>query len=156
MKTLPAFFLVMGLCTAQPTFADCARPANTPARIAQTLAEVNAYRASAGLRALTTDRKLDKTAENHACDMASMGKWSHHGSNGSDLVRRLKSQSYKFRTANENVGQFNPSTSAAEWWFNSAGHRANILSPKINEVGFGVAVGADQKLYWVMVGGKSR
>jgi uncharacterized protein YkwD len=156
VKFLPALCLALGLGAALPALADCLRPADASTRVAQALAEVNSYRASAGLPGLSTDRKLEKTAENHACDMARMGHYSHIGSNGSELVDRLKAQNYRYRAANENVGQFRPSTSAAGWWFNSPGHKANMLSPKIKSVGFGVAVGADQKHYWVMVGGKSK
>lgn len=156
MKTLTSLCLALSLTMALPALANCARPANIEARVAQTMSEINAYRKSGGLPALSTDRRLAKAAANHACDMAAMGKYSHVGSNGSDLARRIKAQGYRFRTANENVGQFRATTSAAGWWYTSAGHRANILSPQINEVGLGVAIGADQKLYWVMVGGRSR
>lgn len=156
MKILSALCLAMGLSAAIPAMAACTHPSDAKARIAQTMAQINAYRKSSGLPALSVDRKLAKTAESHACDMARMGHYSHIGSNGSNLARRVKAQGYRFRTANENVGQFQPSTSAAGWWYKSPGHRANMLSAKISDVGFGVAIGADQRLYWVMVGGKSR
>ena len=143
----------MGL--GAPAFAACARPADEKARIGQALADINAYRKSAGLAALSTDGKLTKAAKAHACDMAAMGKHSHVGSNGSDLVKRLRSAGYKFRSANENVGKFGKSN-AAQWWYNSSGHRANMLSPKIRDVGLAVALGPDNQFYWVMVGGSSK
>lgn len=156
MKTTLPIGLLLGALLAFPAAAACNRPADSGPRVAQTMREINAYRLSAGLPALSKSAKLSRTAGAHACDMARMGKYSHYGSDGSDLSRRVKAQGYRFRAANENVGKFRPTTNAANWWYGSAGHRHNILSPKIREVGFGVALGADNRYYWVMVGGASR
>lgn len=156
MKTSLSIGLVLGVLLAAPAFAACNRPSDSGPRLAQTMREINAYRLSAGLPTLSKNSKLSRTAGAHACDMARMGKYTHYGSNGSDLAHRVKSQGYRFRIANENVGKFRPTTSAAHWWYGSAGHRHNIMSPKIKDVGFGVALGADDRLYWVMVGGASR
>ena len=151
MTPLRALFLALTM-TAAPAYAGCVQPAQTGALLAQAQDQVNAYRRAAGLGALPVNPTLSKTAQDHSCDMARMGKHSHYGSNGSDLVRRLKATGYRYRAANENVGKFGKSN-AADWWYNSPGHRANILSKNIKEVGFGVALGPDQQHYWVMVGG---
>lgn len=159
---MPAFrtaiaSLALALATASPALsANCAKPAEAKAMLAQVSAEVNGFRRAAGLPALGNDSKLSKSAQAHACDMAGQGKFSHFGSNGSDLVRRLKDVGYRFRSANENVGRFRTAKTASDWWYNSAPHRANMLSPKIDEMGLGVALGADQQLYWVMVGGAEK
>lgn len=150
-----ALALSVAAALAAPAFAKCSQPAQTKALIEQINNQINAYRRMAGLAALYMNGALMTTAQDHACDMAAMGKHSHSGSNGSDLSRRLKTAGYRFRAANENVGRFGKSN-AAEWWYNSSGHRANILSPAIKEVGFGVALGADQQQYWVMVGGAQK
>ncbi len=159
MKTLRSFSyaLALGFGMASPGFAaTCVKPANANAMIAQVTADINGYRKAAGLGPLGKDSKLANTAQGHACDMAAQRKFSHVGSNGSDLVQRLKGVGYRFRSAVENVGAFQSTTPASNWWYNSRPHRANMLSPKINELGLGVAVGADKKLYWVMVGGATK
>ncbi|RUS59272.1 CAP domain-containing protein [Pseudorhodobacter sp. E13] len=157
---MPAFrplLLSLALAMANPAFsADCAKPAEAKAMLAQVTADINGYRQAAGLPALVNDKKLAKSAQAHACDMAGQGQFSHFGSNGSDLVRRLKDVGYRFRSANENIGRFRTAKTASDWWCNSAPHRANMLSPKIDEMGLGVALGADQQLYWVMVGGAAK
>lgn len=157
MPGLRTAFLAAALGLLTPLSAlACTMPAGAEARMAQELAAINAYRRQAGLSAVTPSKTLSKIAQAHACDMKQMGKYSHVGSNGSDLKQRLKAGGYRFRTAVENVGQFQATTGAAQWWYGSRGHRANLLSPGIREAGLGVALGADRKYYWVMVGGKSR
>jgi uncharacterized protein YkwD len=140
---------------ASPAMAKCVIPTNAAAQIRETRGQINAYRAQAGLPALTQNTKLAAAAASHACDMADMGKISHSGSNGSDFAHRIKTRGYKFSAANENVGTFGTGK-AAQWWYNSPGHRANMLSPKITEMGLGIALGADKQVYWVMVGGSPR
>ncbi|SEN01328.1 Uncharacterized conserved protein YkwD, contains CAP (CSP/antigen 5/PR1) domain [Pseudorhodobacter antarcticus] len=148
-----ALILSIGLATT--AHAACTPPTQSAALLQQAADKVNGYRAAADLEPLQINPTLANTAQGHACDMATAGHLSHVGTNGSDLVRRLKAAGYAFRSANENVGQFTRSD-PADWWYNSTGHRANMLSPKITEIGLGVALGADQKLYWVMVGGSPK
>jgi uncharacterized protein YkwD len=155
LKTLAAFCLSTLTILAAPAVAKCVTPADQPQQIAEALAQINAYRAEAGLKPLSQNPKLTAVAANHACDMADMGKNSHFGSNGADLVQRVKAQGYAFSAANENVGKFGKSK-PAQWWYGSSGHRDNMLSRKINEVGLGVAVGSDKQFYWVMVGGSPK
>lgn len=152
MKSLTALCLALGLSAALPAAARCTQPDTAKALMAQAQSQVDAYRRAAGLGPLSNNTALSKTAQAHACDMAAMGKWSHTGRNGSGIADRLKASGYRFRAANENVGKFGK-TNAVQWWYQSPSHRSNILSRKIKEVGFGVALGPDNQLYWVMVGG---
>ncbi|MDN5788701.1 CAP domain-containing protein [Pseudorhodobacter sp.] len=153
---LPPLAFVLCLCAAPMAAFACPQPGNTGALLKQAQAEINAYRKGAGLRALSSKKQLADIAQQHACDMAGMGKHSHVGSDGSDLGGRLRSGGYRFGAAVENVGKFSPSTDAAQWWYKSAGHRANILSPQISDIGLGVALGTDNKRYWVMLGGQAK
>lgn len=155
MKPLAALCVCAVTFLAPPALANCVTPADQSQQIAEVLGQINAYRAEIGLKRLTQNPKLTAVAANHACDMASMGKNSHFGSNGADLVQRVKAQGYKFSAANENVGKFGKSK-PAQWWYGSSGHRDNMLSPKIKDVGLGVALGADKQFYWVMVGGSQK
>jgi uncharacterized protein YkwD len=134
----------------------CSVPNTAKQLRAEAAALINAQRRNAGLTAFSSSRKLQKIAQDHACDNANAGKWSHSGQDGSDLTVRLKRGGYRFRAGTENVGRFTSAPVAVKWWMGSRSHRANILSRKTRELGLGVAIGADKKLYWVMVGATPR
>lgn len=134
----------------------CTVPSAAKQMRAEATALINAQRGNAGLSSLSSSKKLQKVAQDHACDNANAGKWSHSGRDGSDLTVRLKRGGYRFRTGNENVGRFSSASVAVNWWMGSRVHRANILSRKTRDLGLGVAMGADKKLYWVMVSGASK
>lgn len=142
--------------SALPAYARCTQPADTAQRMAQALAQINTYRAGAGLRALSRNDQLTNAALAHACDMARMRKMSHTGSNGSTLPRRVKAQGYRYRAINENVADITPNSAVAPLWYNSAGHRANMLDAAMTDIGLGVASGAGNRIYWVMVGGREK
>ena len=156
MKTFIAACLALCLATAAPAVADCARPGDSAARLAQTLAQINTYRSTAGLPALTTNAKLTRAAEAHACDLVKMRKLSHSGSNGSDLSDRVKAQGYRYRMVNENIADTTPSNPVAPLWYNSPGHRLNMLESGITDVGLALVSGAGTRQFWVMVGGRAR
>jgi len=156
MKTLTAVCLALGLATAAPALADCARPGDAAARMGQTLTQINTYRRSAGLPSLTTNAKLTSAAAAHACDLVKMRKLSHSGSNGSSLADRVKAQGYRYRIVNENIADTTPSSPVAPLWYNSPGHRRNMLEPGITDIGLALALGAGNRQFWVMVGGRSQ
>ncbi len=161
MKTMIAACLAFGLAAAAPAVAapavaDCARPNDSAARMAQTLAQINTYRSSAGLPALTTNAKLTSAAAAHACDLVKMRKLSHRGSNGLDLSDRVKAQGYRYLMVNENIADTTPSHPVAPLWYNSPGHRRNMLEPGITDVGLALVSGAGNRQFWVMVGGRAR
>jgi uncharacterized protein YkwD len=143
------------ILTGAPALAECTQPGQAQALLSEARQQINGYRGAAGLNPLAMNGTLSQTAQNHACDMVQMGRHSHTGSNGSDLTARLQRQGYRYRYANENVGKFNRSK-AAQWWYGSSGHRANMLSGKAKEMGLGVALGPDGQHYWVMVSGARR
>lgn len=149
--------LCFALCvTALPAWSACTQPADAAQRIAQTMTQINGYRQSAGLPALAPNPKLVQAATAHACDMAQMRKMSHKGSNGSTLPQRVKAQGYRFRVINENIGDVTPNAPVGPLWFASSGHKANILDRGITDLGLGLALGAGNRHYWVMVGGRSK
>jgi uncharacterized protein YkwD len=153
MHPLRPFATLLALTLATAAHATCPPPATGAAMMQQAADMVNGYRVSADLEPVQINPTLAAAAQTHACDMAAGAGITRVGTNRADLVRRLKAARYKFSAANENVGQFSTSN-AAEWWYNSPGHRANILSSSSTEMGFGVALGADRKLYWAMISAK--
>lgn len=105
---------------------------------AEMIDEINAQRARAGLSQLKENRELTIAAQQHACDMQWSNFFGHVGSNGSDIMQRTKSAKYDTCLAAENIA-YGPYTikSVADALYNSPGHQANILNPRMLEVGFG-------------------
>lgn len=98
----------------------------------------NQERAKAGLPPLKLNPVLSKVALGHSEDMANNDFFSHTSSSGSSVFDRIKVAGYTYSTAAENIaaGQSTPEAVVAAW-MNSPGHRANILSPSLTEIGVG-------------------
>ncbi len=98
----------------------------------------NAQRAQAGLPALKHNAKLSAAAYVHSRDMALNDYFNHTGSDRSKVTDRVSAQGYNYLNAGENIaaGYATPEA-VVEGWMNSPGHRANILYPKVQEIGVG-------------------
>jgi uncharacterized protein YkwD len=72
---------------------------------------------------------------------------SHTGSDGSSWGTRIAAQGYAANLALENIYSGDPTfggdaQGAVNWWLNSAVHYANIMNPKVTEIGVGYASSA--------------
>jgi uncharacterized protein YkwD len=134
----------------------CDLPSGLSDLRAQVIAEVNAERRANGLSALQADGRLEDAAQGLACDNAARQTVSHTSANGAGLQGRLRSVGYRFSAASENVqtGADSPSDVVA-WWMGSSGHRTNILTRGIGDIGVGIAVSSGQ-VYWVINMGAAR
>ena len=120
---------------------------------AQLLAYHNAVRADAKLPALTHDALLSQAAKAHANHMAKTGKFAHDGIGDGKIDERIDAAGYNWKKVGENIAWSGNGTAdntrlAMQIWLASPPHKMQILS-EIQEVGFGRAVGADGKVYWV-------
>lgn len=114
---------------------------------------VNAERTSGGLSSLTRNGLLDAAAQAHANDMRAYSFFSHTGSDGSTISDRATAAGYSWTAIGENIGEGNLSPEdMMALWMNSAGHRANILSPNFTELGVGI--NDSGTTLWVQVFGK--
>ncbi|ETI47392.1 hypothetical protein F441_08383 [Phytophthora nicotianae CJ01A1] len=116
------------------------------------LSRINAYRSQNGLPGLSIDNRLVNAAAFHSQDQANNCKMQHAGSNGSRLGDRIKAQGYNFNMAAENVaaGQKSVEEVMNSWW-NSPGHRANLLNKNVENVGFAKVVNngcSNYATYW--------
>lgn len=103
--------------------------------------QVNNSRASSGIAAMAQNGWMSDFAQRWAEHMAATCTLAH----SPDFVT---ANPYNWRGLAENVGS-GPSLSTVHTAFmNSAGHRANILNPRFNHLGTGVARGCDR--YWVV------
>uniref|UniRef100_A0AAV1T9D5 SCP domain-containing protein n=1 Tax=Peronospora matthiolae TaxID=2874970 RepID=A0AAV1T9D5_9STRA len=129
--------------SSQAQKQDQAAPSSglSSAEMGEMLGRINAYRAQHGLPALSIDSRLVSAATLHSRDQANNCRMTHAGSNGSRLGDRVKAQGYDFETAAENVagGQMTVEEVMTSWW-NSPGHRANLLGKDVKNVGFGKVV----------------
>jgi uncharacterized protein YkwD len=118
----------------------------------------NIERKKAGLRELKYESRLATAAFRHSQNMALQDYFSHKQPNGSTMGDRIKATGYQYSRAAENIsgGQSTPEA-AVQAWMNSPGHRANILNPKLQEIGVGYYFLANDtgnvnyKHYWTQV-----
>lgn len=131
---------------------NCVMPTGGKRLPAQILNKINAERRAKGLSMLKVDGRLAQAAQSHACDNAAQQAYSHYGSDGSDLKKRLMRVNFRPRIAVENTGLgFNgDSDRMMSFWMNSPKHRANILNPKVKRFGLGVAQTPDGRTTWVL------
>lgn len=102
---------------------------------------VNKERASRGINTLTFDPKLREAARYHSEDMFRRGYFSHYSPEGESIVERAIKFGIDYQVIGENLA-YAPSLSLAhQGLMNSAGHRANILSPDFHKIGIGVIDG---------------
>ncbi len=113
----------------------------------------NRLRAEAKLPPLEVSTRLQAAAEMHAKDMASKGKMTHKGSDGSSSIQRIVATGYKYRRAGENVaaGYFTVE-GLMKGWMDSPHHKKNILG-SFSQIGVACATGENGKRYWCVTFG---
>lgn len=118
------------------------------------LADLNAYRISKNLPALTYDERLNRASEVHARDLASAGIISHTGTDGSGHGDRVQRQGYYFSIAGENVatGQMNWDD-VFDAWKKSPGHNENLLRDDVSQFGLALVYEptTTYSTYWAML-----
>ncbi|HMO09373.1 MAG TPA: CAP domain-containing protein [Paracoccaceae bacterium] len=137
----------------------CGLPPDLTAQRAELLAEVNAVRAQQGVAPLRADAKLDRAAQEHACDSARHGRMSHTGSDGSHFAQRIALAGYRIGRdgAAENLGfGYRVARAVVQGWMASPGHRRNILAPRLSELGVGLALERSGRPHWVIVAASPR
>jgi uncharacterized protein YkwD len=112
---------------------------------------VNEHRANAGRRAVVVDARLTSAAQGHSDHMAREQIMTHIGAGWTDGGMRISNAGYRWRAWAENVaaGQ----ATAAEVmsaWMNSSGHRANILSDRVVQIGVAATKASNGVVYWTM------
>src|SRR5438067_11139864 len=121
---------------------------------------MNQQRAAYGLAPLKIVAQLTLAAQRHADDEAAHSYSDHTGTDGSNPQQRMIAAGYAGRWYGENIG-YSYGVNAApwtdqdmmNWWMNSPGHRANILSSNYTEVGVACVdrvIGATTYRYWVV------
>lgn len=108
------------------------------------LTSTNVQRTQNGLGALALNSALAQAAQAKAEDMVARNYWSHNTPDGEEPWVFINKTGYLYQAAGENLAYgFSTSDEAVTGWMNSPGHRANILNGAYQEVGFGIANGAN-------------
>jgi len=118
---------------------------------------VNAERKKRGLKALASNPRLDQAARLHARNMATYKKMAHviPESRFPTLSHRAQHVSYPYSMIAENIALGYPDAeSVVQGWMESPGHRRNILSPDVSELGTGVVSSTSGGLYFCQVFGR--
>lgn len=121
--------------------------ADTPVYInaKQCYTELNKYRKKG--KKLKKDAKLEKIAKLRAKEIAVSGKFSHTRPNGKSSLTLIKGNKHK----GENIamGRFN-AKSVTEAWYNSKGHRQNMVRKQFKKVGI-ASCRYKGNTYWVQI-----
>ncbi|MEG3888198.1 CAP domain-containing protein, partial [Microcoleus sp. herbarium19] len=122
----------------------------------------NIERSKLSLPPLILNTQLLNAAATHTQNMAVQDFFDHTGKDGSSMGSRITATGYKFSSAAENIGAGSSTPEAVvASWMNSSGHRANILSPNLKEIGIGHYFLANDtgsvnfKHYWTQVFARS-
>ncbi len=103
----------------------------------------NQYRTNSGLGALALNSQLVGSAQAKAEHMATNNYFAHDSPDGRSPWDFIIAGGYSYSAAGENLALSNQSASAVvTGWYNSPGHKANMMSANFTEVGYGVSFAA--------------
>lgn len=108
----------------------------------QILQLMNGKRVEAGLKPLTLDNTLVQVARYKSDHMIQYNYFDHVTPQGTKYTDWLQAVGYKYTTAGENIAYntYDAVELFNQWW-NSPGHRANMMNASYTKVGIGVVQG---------------
>lgn len=118
------------------------------------LSRINDLRISVGLSGYTINSALSSAAQNHALWMVNTGKVSHTQEDGTGPRVRAKNAGYSSNFVSENIYMGSDSSIGSAWnfWLNSPIHYAGMTSPNYNNIGIGIASGANGYAFVLVFG----
>lgn len=103
----------------------------------------NQKRQEAGVGALALNDQLTNAAAGKAQDMFASNYWAHVSPSGKTPWDFIKGAGYNYIYAGENLARgFTSTNDVINAWMASTDHRANLLSPHYQDVGFAVQEGS--------------
>ena len=131
--------------TPTPTPVPSSDPSGLPAGLTameqQMVNLVNQERVKQGFKPLEVDMRLVKAARLKSQDMIDKNYTSHISPTYGSPFDMMKSMGITYKTAGENIAGAGTVDRAHTNLMNSAGHRANILSPNYTKIGVGIIPG---------------
>lgn len=125
-------------------------------QIEQVLKYTNQYRKKAGQKNLVLDTNLTRAACYRSLEMAKTKKMSHTRPDGSSCFTILKVYKVSYMAAGENIAYTSKGYGVnakvvSQMWYNSPGHRANMLSGSYGKIGIGIAVASNGDIYYTQL-----
>ncbi len=157
----PALLLLALACVCWSVPAQKAEDAQAPFALSneeKTLLELtNEVRARHKLAPLKPNPALFKAARAHSANMARHGEMAHI-LDGKNPAQRALAVGYDYRKIGENVAWTDGDTMqrVMEGWMNSKAHRENILEPRYEEIGLGIAHTKKGEIYYTQLFGAQR
>ncbi len=121
---------------AREASATVAGPSNPAEQLIFVLA--NQERRQRGIGPLAWDANLAAAAHVHAIRMAQANAISHQLAGEADLGARAMHAGAHFSVVAENVAMAPTAAMIHDEWMHSAGHRANLLDPRLDAIGVAV------------------
>jgi hypothetical protein len=113
--------------------------ASAQSREARQLMEAtNTDRAQQGLGPLKWNPALARAAQKHAELMVGQRTLLHQYGGEADVDTRVRQEGAHFHVAAENLAAAQTPAALETAWMHSPRHRANILDPRLNEIGVGI------------------
>ncbi len=156
---------LIGLCALTFALSACASPTVKVVRPGPPLAQapvldaaaardqINAYRASKGLKPLVLDAKLNVAAKVQARDIAKRNKLDHTGSDGSTPWQRIVRAGYHPQMVAENIAAGQKDfAEVLNDWEHSPAHNRNLLLPDAHAMGIAVVYDAKTRFrsFWAL------
>ncbi|MEI1377992.1 CAP domain-containing protein [Nostoc sp. UHCC 0926] len=143
-------FTSKSLYVSTDTFKIAASRIDTAALEQSVFNQINNYRASQGLPALTRNSAIENQARIHSQNMANgTVPFGHTG-----FSERVRAIGIPYRAAGENVaynqGYSDPATIAVQGWLKSPGHLANIKG-NYDKTGISVASNSRGAIYFTQI-----
>ena len=111
---------------------------------------INAERTAMGRSPLTFVENLTFAAQAHACDMATMGRATVAGSNGSSVVHRVRAVEYSACSSAQIIGRSGDAYSQMANWMAHEPDEEVLVHQKFDDAGIGV-VNMGGRLWWSVV-----
>lgn len=107
------------------------------------IALTNKARVENGIAPLTENQLLNRIAEARARDMLEKQYFAHVSPTGQQASDIAQAIGYRYKIIAENIGSgdFYSNQKIVDGWMQSPGHRANILSAEVQEIGAAVLKG---------------
>jgi len=152
MRTIAIALIFASFATGQTKPTAKAPPKKDEFKISAFEQEVidltNFERKKESLEPLKPQPLLFASARKHSANMAKQDKLDHT-LDEKTMKDRIVAENYKYARIAENIamGQKTPKQ-VVEAWMKSEGHRKNILTPELTEIGIGIEKNAKGQLYW--------
>lgn len=138
-----------------PTPTPSAGPdADLAAARQEMLALINAERAQEGLSPLRLSDQLCQAAQLRAQELVQRLTPDHKRPDGRECFTVLDDMGIRYRAAGENIAAGQSSVEAVtNDWFNSPGHRQNLMNPSFGQIGIGLYYDASSsyRYHWTQV-----